>query len=69
MRWLILLIIVALVFYFYLPEPEPKPIEETFIGDQIKPLQKAEGFEDEFLKATDERKKKLEEELEKSGGG
>jgi hypothetical protein len=68
MRFLLLLIILALAFYFYVPEPEPRPIEETFIGDQIKPLQKAEGFEDEFLKGADERKKKMEEELERSGG-
>ncbi len=68
MRWMVLLIIVLLAIFFFLPEPAPKPIEETFIGEQLKPLRKAEGFEDEYLKAIDERKKKMEEELEKSGG-
>jgi hypothetical protein len=68
MRWMLLLIIVLLAIFYFLPGPEPKPIEETFIGEQIKPLRKAEGFEDEYLKAVDERKKKMEEELEKSGG-
>ncbi len=68
MRWMVLLIIVLLAIFYFLPEPAPKPIEETFIGEQLKPLRKAEGFEDEYLKAIDERKKKMEEELEKSGG-
>ena len=68
MRWMVMLIIVLLAIFHFLPDPEPKPIEETFIGNQIKPLKKAEGFEDEYLKAVDERKKRMEEELEKSGG-
>ena len=68
MRWMLLLIIVLLAIFHFMPDPEPKPIEKTFIGEQIKPLRKAEGFEDEYLKAVDERKKKMEEELEKSGG-
>ena len=68
MRWMVFLIIVLLAIFYFLPEPEPKPLEETFIGNQIKPLRKAEGFEDEYLKSIDERKKKMEEELEKSGG-
>jgi hypothetical protein len=68
MRWMVMLIMVLLAIFYFLPDPEPKPIEETFIGNQIKPLKKAEGFEDEYLKAVDERKKRMEEELEKSGG-
>jgi hypothetical protein len=68
MRWMLLLIFILLAFFHFLPEPEPKPIEETFIGEQVKSLRKAEGFEDEYLKAVDERKRKMEEELERSGG-
>ena len=68
MRWMIVLIAILLTVYFFLEEPEPRPIEETFIGDQIKPLRKAEGYEAEYLQDVDARKKKMEEELEKAGG-
>ena len=68
MRWMIALILVLLTIFYFMKEPEPRPVEETFIGEQIKPLRKAEGFEEEFLKADQEHQKKLEEELEKSGG-
>ena len=68
MRFLLAIIIIMLAFYFLMPDPPPKPVEETFVGKQIEPLRKAEGFEAEFLKADAEHQKKLEEELEKSGG-
>ena len=69
MRWLIVLILILLAIFYFLPESEPPPAEETFIGDQVKALRKAEGFEDEYLKAAEERKKQMEEELEKATGG
>jgi hypothetical protein len=69
MRWLIVLILILLAIFYFIPEPEPPTADESFIGEQIKPLRKAQGFEDEYLKATQERKKQMEEELEKSGGG
>ena len=69
MRWLIALIIILLAIFYFLPDPPPKPVEETFIGEPIKALRKAERFEDEYLKATEERKKRMEEELEKQSGG
>ena len=68
MRWFIALIVILLAFFYFLPEPEPKPVEETFIGEQVKVLRKAEGFEQQYLEADQERQKRLEEELEKSGG-
>ncbi len=68
MRWMLLLIIVLLAFFYLLPEPEPRPIEETFIGEQLKPLRKAEGFEEEYLKSVKEQQKRMEEDLEKAGG-
>ena len=68
MRFLVALIIALLAFYFFWPEPEPLPVEETFIGDQIKPLRKAEGFEDQYLKATEAKKKTIEQQLEEDGG-
>lgn len=68
MRFMIALIIILLAIFYFMKEPEPRPVEETFIGEQIKPLRKAENFEDEYLKAVEEQQKKMEEELEKAGG-
>jgi len=69
MRFLLMIIIVLLAIFYFLPEPEPVPVEESFIGDQVKTLRKAEGFEDQYLKATEDQKKRLEEQLEQGGGG
>jgi hypothetical protein len=69
MRWLVTLIILLLALFFYLREPEPKPIEDTFIGPQIESLRKAEGVEDDYLKATRERQQRLEESLAEDAGG
>ena len=69
MRWLILLLVIILTVYYFMPEPEPIPIEETFIGEPVKALQDAQGYEDEYLKANEERRKRMEEELEKATGG
>ena len=68
MRFLVILIIVLLAFYFLMPEPEPVPVEESFIGDQIKPLRKAEGVEQDYLKASEAKRKQLEEQLSEDGG-
>lgn len=69
MRWLIAFILIALVVWYFLPEPEPRPVEETFIGDQIEALNKAEQFEQEYLDAVRERQEKMEAELDKEDGG
>lgn len=69
MRFILALIIVLLAIFYFMKEPAPRPVEETFIGEQIKPLRKAENFEDEYLKSVEEQQKKMEEELEKAGGG
>jgi len=69
MRWLIFLILAALAFFYFLPEREPVPVEETFIGDEIRAVQKAEAFEQEYLDAVRERQEKMEAELDEAGGG
>jgi hypothetical protein len=69
MRWLILLILAALAFFYFLPEREPVPVEETFIGDEIRAVQKAEAFEQEYLDATRARQEQMEKELEEAAGG
>jgi len=47
MRFLMVLIIILLLTYALWPEQEIPPVEETFIGDQIRPLRKAEKFQQE----------------------
>ena len=59
MRFLIVLLMLLLAIYYFLPEPEPVPAEESFIGDQVKTLRRAEAYEDEYLKAADDRKQRM----------
>ena len=69
MRWLLALIVILLAIWYFTPEREPPTADESFIGNQIKPLRKAENFEDEYLNATEERKKQMEEQIRQSEGG
>ena len=69
MRFLLALIVVLLAIFYFMKEPAPRPVEEPFIGEQLEPLRKAENFEDEYLESVKEQQKKMEEELEKAGGG
>jgi hypothetical protein len=71
MRWLFFLIVVFAVLWYIrgIKEVEPPPIEESFIGEPVKALRKAEGYEETYLDAIEERKKKMEEQLEKGSGG
>lgn len=69
MRWLILLVLLALAIAYFLPEPERVPVEETFIGDEIRAVQKAESFEQEYLDATRARQEQMEKDLEEAAGG
>ena len=68
MRFLLILIVVLLAFYFFMPESEPVPVEESFIGNQIKPLRKAEGVQEDYLKASEAKRKQLEDQLSEDGG-
>ena len=47
----------------------PPRAEDSFIGGPVKVLRKAESFEKGYLEMTDERKKRMEEQLEKDSGG
>jgi hypothetical protein len=71
MRWLFFLIVVFAVLWYIrgIKEVVPPPIEESFIGEPVKALRKAEGYEETYLDAIEERKKKMEEQLEKGSGG
>jgi hypothetical protein len=65
MRFLIVLIIVILLAIAWWPEPPTPTVEETFIGPQIRTLNKARDFEQEYLEALDKKK----EEMERQAGG
>ena len=71
MRWLLFFIAVMAVLWYLkgLEEVPPPPIEESFIGGPVKALHKAEGFEKQYLDATDAHKKQMEEQLQKDSGG
>lgn len=70
MRWLLFLIVVFAVLWYIrgIEETPPPTAEESFIGDQVKVLRKAEDFEKTYLDATREQQKKMEEQLEKDSG-
>ncbi len=71
MRWLLFFIIVmAVLWYIRGIEEAPRPkAEDTFIGGPVKALRKAEGVEKSYLDAVEERKKRMEEQVDKSSGG
>ncbi|MEJ2384903.1 MAG: hypothetical protein P8Y54_10980 [Xanthomonadales bacterium] len=58
MRFLIIIVIVLLLAWKFWPEQPVPTAEESFIGPQLEPLNKAEQIEDDYMKAlerTDER--------------
>jgi len=68
MRFLVFIIIVLLLAFALWPEQETPPIEETFMGDQIKPLRKAQDFQQEgYLQDLDEHRMAMDE--QEAGGG
>jgi hypothetical protein len=69
MRFLVLIIVILLLAYALWPEQPVPPIEETFMGDQIKPLRKAEKFQEEdYLKALDQHREDMDSQVDQDGG-
>jgi len=70
MRWLlVLLLMIALLWYIRSVEETPPPkAEDSFIGGPVKALRKAEDFEETYLDAAEERKKRMEEQLDEDSG-
>lgn len=69
MRFLIVIIIVLLLAYAWWPEQPIPPIEETFMGDQIKPLRKAEKFQQEdYLESLDQHRADMDAQVDSDGG-
>ena len=66
LRLLLFIIVVLLLVYVWYPEQEPPPVEETFIGDQIRPLRKAEKFQlEDYPEGLDAYRKKMDEQEKK----
>ena len=69
MRFLLFILIVLLMAYAWWPEQEPAAVVETFIGDQIAPLKKAEQFQQEdHLRNLQDHREKMDAQVERDGG-
>lgn len=69
MRILVFILLLLVVFKLSSCQEEPPPTaEESFIGDQVKVLRKAENYEQQHLDDVRERQKRIEQQLEKDGG-
>ncbi|NNL95898.1 MAG: hypothetical protein HKO64_09785 [Xanthomonadales bacterium] len=66
---MIALILILLAVFHFMKEPEPRPVEETFIGDQVKLLKDAENIEDQYLDAVKKAQQQMEKDLEDDTGG
>ena len=60
MRFLLLLIIVILALAAWWPEQPVPTAEESFIGPQIAPLNKAKNLEADYLEGLDKKKEEIE---------
>jgi len=69
MRWLIALIVILLAVFHFMKDPPPRPVEETFIGDQVRLLKDAENIEDQYLDAVQKAQQQMEKDLEDDTGG
>jgi len=68
MKFLVALIIILLLAYVWWPRHDPPPVEETFIGNQIQPLRKAEKFQQQdYNEALDAHRNQMDE--QESAGG
>lgn len=60
MRFLIVLIIVLFLVWKLWPEQPVPTAEESFIGPQLEPLNKAEQVEDQYMEALERTNEKIE---------
>jgi len=65
MRFLIVLIIVILLVFKFWPEQPVPTVEESFIGPQLEPLNRAQGVEQDYLDAL----QKTNEQIERQSDG
>jgi hypothetical protein len=60
MRFLIVLIIVLFLVWKLWPEQPVPTAEESFIGPQLEPLNKAQQVEDQYMEALERSNEKIE---------
>jgi len=69
MRFLVVVILVLLLAFVWWPRHAPPPVEETFIGDQIKPLRKAQQFQQsDYNTGLDEHRQRMDAQEAGDGG-
>jgi hypothetical protein len=66
MKFLVVLIIVLLLAWKFWPEQPVPTAKESFIGPQLKTLDKAEQVEDQYLDALEKKNQQIEKQ---SDGG
>ena len=66
MRFLVILIIVLLLAWKFWPRQPAPTAEESFIGPQLKSLEKAEQVEDQYLDALEQKNRQIDDQ---SDGG
>jgi hypothetical protein len=71
MRWLIFFLLVCAALWYLrgIEEKPPPTAEESFIGDQVKALKKAEEFEKAYPEMDKQYQERLEKQIEKDSGG
>jgi hypothetical protein len=61
MRFLIVLIIILFLAWKLWPEQPVPTAEESFIGPQLEPLNKAEQVEDQYMEALERTNERIEQ--------
>ena len=64
MRFLILLIIVILALAMWWPDQPVPTAEESIIGPQLAPLNKAKNLEADYLEGIDKKKQEMEDQAD-----
>lgn len=64
MRFLLLLIIVILALAMWWPDQPVPTAEESFIGPQLAPLNKAKNLEADYLEGIDKKKQEIEDQAD-----
>jgi hypothetical protein len=66
MRLLLILIIILAALAYWWPEQPVPTAEESIIGPQLAPLNKAKNLEQDYLDGIDQKKEEIEDQ---AGGG
>jgi len=64
MRFLLLLIIVVLALAMWWPDQPTPTAEESIIGPQLAPLNKAKNVEADYLEGIDKKKQEIEDQAD-----